>query len=509
MLPDSTPDHLPTQPSPRGRTEALSSDDGEKQKVPKRLVVCCDGTWQDALVIDMPSKYTNILKLSRMMNLQDNRTNPPIPQIVFYQAGVGTDPGIFMNLIAGATGASLGEKVQEAYAFIAHNYQPGDEIYLFGFSRGAYTARMIAALIGEIGILDKNDMDHFADIFLNYEKRAHITNETEKAQLSEKLAPFLSPTAKGRLRADADGDKFTVKVLGVFDTVGALGLPREVSILPHVETLFGFPDTYLGNHIEYAFQAMAIDEVRTDFEVAKFHQTEIGREKGQVLKQVWFSGSHSDIGGGYQAHDLSDITLAWMAASIEQMLSLDVGYMISLPKPVGAWGTQAPHDPITGIFQLASQTPRSLPPLSPPAPIFPTYESIHPSVLCQRDKVSNIKALVSKNPGIVCTLLPLEEEIKKLWTEEVTENVEKCTRRLTEASEADRNVTEDGELFGTGKTKRDSGFGVDGIARLKLLFGAARDVLSVKSSESSKERGKKERDTTGSWLAAVSKEMKS
>ncbi|KAF8527196.1 hypothetical protein BU17DRAFT_61815 [Hysterangium stoloniferum] len=471
--------------------EASSNSDPDK---PPRLSTdsSADKKYQDGLVTKLPSKYTNILKLSRMMNPQDNRTNPAIPQIVFYQRGVGTDPGLVMEWFAGATGASLGEKVQEAYAFIAHNYQPRDEIYMFGFSRGAYTARMVAAFIGEIGILDKNDMDHFADIFLNYEKRAHTTDETERAQLTEKLAPFLNPTAKGRLRADADGDKFTVKVLGVFDTVGALGLPREVRLSPQVETLYGFPDTYLGDHIEYAFQAMAIDEARTDFEVGKFIQTEIGRQKGQVVRQVWFSGCHSDIGGGYQAHDLSDITLAWMAANIEQMLSLDIAYMKSLPKPVGAWGTQAPHNPLTGIFQLAYQTPRSLPPLSQPAPAFPTFESIHPSVLCQRDKVSAIKALVSKKPGIVCKLWPLEEEIRKLWTEEVSENAEKVKRRLTEAS-----VVDSGAEPGTGKTERDSSFGGAGIARRKSVFGVVRDVIglvsgTVKRGGSLKVKGSKD-----------------
>ncbi|KAF8510300.1 hypothetical protein BU17DRAFT_98260 [Hysterangium stoloniferum] len=470
----------------RSHTVPHASVDGEREKIPKRLIVCCDGTWKDGLVTKIPTKYTNILKLSRMMNAQDNRTNPAIPQIVFYQRGVGTDPGI-TRFFAGATGASLREKVQDAYGFIAQNYQPRDEIYMFGFSRGAYTARMVAAFIGEIGVLDKNDMDHFADMFLNYQKRAHTTDKTEKEQLTEKLAPFLSPTAKGRLRADADGDKFTVKVLGVFDTVGALGLPREMRLLPQVETLYGFPDTKLGDHIEYAFQAMAIDEARTDFGVVKFIQTETGKQKGQVLKQVWFSGCHSDIGGGYQTHDLSDITLAWMAASIEQMLSLDIGYMKSYPKPVGAWGTQVPHNPRTGIFQLTFQTQRSLSPLSQSVPAFPTYESIHSSVLCQLDKVPAIKAVVSKEPGIVCKLLPLEEEIKKLWTEEVSENAEEVKRHSTEASEVDN-----GMKLGTGKSKRNSSFGGAG-ERSKSVFVAARDLIglgrgTVKGSGSLKER---------------------
>ncbi|KAF8585533.1 hypothetical protein K439DRAFT_1652901 [Ramaria rubella] len=380
--------------------------------VSKRIVVCCDGTWQDGIVQKYRWQYSNILKISRVLDHQDNRHNPPIPQIVFYQAGVGSAQNFYSEYIEGATGASLAEKVQEAYAFVAHNYQPGDEIFLFGFSRGAYTARMVAAFIGEIGVLDKEDMDDFADIFIAYQKRGKTSDPKELADYNKVLEPFTNPKARGRMRADPDGDTFTIKCVGVFDTVGSVGLPEELTFFSKkIKQLFGFSDKTLGVHIHHAFHAMAINETRADFDVAKFEQTPEGRAKGQVLKQTWFAGSHSDIGGGWKSHDLSDLTLAWMASNIEGMLSLDRKYLCGLPRPVAPWGEQLPHDPITGIFKLAFEIQRKLPTETNDI----THERIHPSVMCQTVELPSLKAIVKNNHAILAGLLDLDELFKSEW----------------------------------------------------------------------------------------------
>jgi hypothetical protein len=127
------------------------------------------------------------------------------------------------------------------------------------------------------------------------------------------LKKFAHSKAKGRIRADADGDTFTVKCLGIFDTVGALGIPGEFKRHKKIRSVLGFSDTHLGEHIQYVFHAMALDETRVDFvsnstsyfashltiftfdrmfmqTVTKFKQTEAGQTKGQVLEQLWFSG---------------------------------------------------------------------------------------------------------------------------------------------------------------------------------------------------------------------------
>ncbi|KIJ32054.1 hypothetical protein M422DRAFT_185034 [Sphaerobolus stellatus SS14] len=377
----------------------------------KRIVVCCDGTWQDGVVDKYRYQYTNILKISRLLDHQDYRKNPAIHQIVFYQPGIGSAQNFYSEYVEGTTGASLAEKVQEAYAFIAHNYQPGDEIFLFGFSRGAYTARMVAGYIGQIGVLDRKDMDHFADIFIAYQKKGNTSDEQEKQANIEALKKYQKILEKGRTRADPDGDGFAVKCVGVFDTVGSVGLPEELTFNKKFKQLFSFPDKLLGPHVQYAFHAMALNETRADFNVAKFIQTDEGRAKGQVLKQVWFTGSHADIGGGWQSHDLSDITLAWMLSNIEPMLATDRKYMKHLLSPVAPWGKQMPHDPAVGIFKLAREIQRTVPTITDDK----THEYIHPSVQ-EQDVVSpKVTTNITANPSLLCSLHELEELVRKTW----------------------------------------------------------------------------------------------
>ncbi|GJJ14807.1 hypothetical protein Clacol_009075 [Clathrus columnatus] len=390
-LSESLPsEKIPRKSSPRGYTLNPESS----FNVPKRIVVCCDGTWQDGIACKAPLQYTNILKIARAVNSQDLRSKVPIPQIVFYQAGVGTNSLFLMDCLDGAVGTSLRDKVEEAYAFIASNYQPSDE--------------------GAIGILDRKDMSQFAKIFDAFQERAHTDDEKKKQELNQFLAPYTDPQSRGHIRADIDSDKFTIKFIGVFDTVGALGLPRELRLRGKSRSLFGFPNKKLGEHIQYAYQALAIDETRKDFVAAKFEQSDEGRARGQVLKQVWFSGSHSDIGGGYQAHDLSDLTLMWMASHFEPFLSLDLDYLLChLPQPVDSWGEQPPHDSRTGVFTLALTSPRKFPSLGSSG--WPTHEYIHPSVLHQKQLPHAIRELLHYNSDILCQLQPLEAQAKEYW----------------------------------------------------------------------------------------------
>jgi uncharacterized protein (DUF2235 family) len=382
-------------------------------RIKKRVIVCCDGTWQDGIIVKERWKYTNILRLARTIHHEDRRFEPPIPQIVFYQSGIGSEQNLYSEYVQGPTGASLAAKVQEGYGYISQNYQPGDEIILFGFSRGAYTARMIAAFIGAIGVLDRKDMDNFAQIFINFQKRGKTKNKAEIAELDEKLAPWTHHDSPGKKRADSDDDSFSVKCVGVFDTVGSLGLPEELTLHSQkMTTIFGFPDKKLGEHIQYAFHALALNETRADFDCAKFEQTEGGRAKNQVLKQCWFTGSHSDIGGGWHDHDLADLTLAWMAAQVADILSLDNERLITMPDPCYPWSEQPPHDPRTGIFSMAYKITRQLPTVTDDI----THETVHPSASKQAHLLPQLKANIEKNPALVCELLPLEKQMKEKWS---------------------------------------------------------------------------------------------
>ncbi|KIJ32055.1 hypothetical protein M422DRAFT_35987 [Sphaerobolus stellatus SS14] len=385
-------------------TEGISS-------ASKRIIVCCDGTWQDGIAQWHRRHYTNILKISRLLTRQDQRLNPPIHQVVFYQAGIGCEPNLYSRYIEGATGSSLREKVQEAYGFIAHNYEPGDEIFLFGFSRGAYTARMVAGFIGQIGLLDKKDMDHFEQIFVHYQKQKNTSNKRERYENNEVLQRWHEPIKKGRTRADPHGDGFTVKCLGVFDTVGSLGLPKELTFRRKFKKIFSFPDKVLGPHIQHAFHAMALNETRADFNVVKFRQTDEGRAKGQTLKQVWFAGSHADIGGGWQCHDLSDLTLVWMVSNIEGMLAMDRNYLEHILWPVAPWGKQMPHDSEIGVFKLANQFPRKIPTRTDDE----THEYIHPSVFKQELILPELIQNTEANPSLICELNELENTLREAW----------------------------------------------------------------------------------------------
>ncbi|KAH0590787.1 hypothetical protein H2248_000912 [Termitomyces sp. 'cryptogamus'] len=350
-----------------------------------------------------------------MINHEDERLNPlhAIPQVVFYQSGMGSDKNLYSRYVEGTVGGSLGDKVEEAYAFIAHNYHPGDEVFLFGFSRGAYTARMVAMFIGEIGILDRRDMDHFAGIFLAYQKLGKTESLEESASLKQQLLPWTQNMSRGKIRANSQQSKFTIKCLGVFDTVGSIGLPEElVSRSNEVRTIFGFPDKVLGPHVEYAYQALALNETRADFNCAKFEQTLEGRQRGQTLKQCWFTGSHADIGGGYNDHDLSDLTLTWMAAQIESILSLDTKYLQSVFDPVSPWGMHRFHDSHVGIFVLSRTIRRPVPTTSDDV----TCETIHASVKEQcLSGYPELQDALAKHPGLVMPLLPLEEEVRAIW----------------------------------------------------------------------------------------------
>ncbi|KAF5312190.1 hypothetical protein D9619_003570 [Psilocybe cf. subviscida] len=377
-------------------------------KAYKRIVIFCDGTWQDGISVQR-SRYTNVLRLARTVNYEDDRFRPAIPQIVFYQSGVGTEKNLYSRYVEGGT---LADKVEEAYAFIAHNYSPGDEIFLFGFSRGAYTARMISMFIGEIGILDRKDMNNFGKIFVNFQKLGD-GKSGEKELAEQFLEPWRSARSKGKRRADVDGDRFTVKCVGVWDTVGALGLPQEfLTLSTRTIKLFGFHDRLIGEHVEHAFQALALNEMRADFICNKFEQSEAGLKKGQKVKQCWFAGCHTDIGGGYKSHDLADISLVWMAGQIESLLSLDIDFLKSCSEPVAPWGKQQPHDSSTGIFRFANKIERPLPAC---ANDLVTHETIHPSVLEQDTISQEISELIEKNPGLMHELTSLEQQFKQSW----------------------------------------------------------------------------------------------
>ena len=283
----------------------------------KRLVVCCDGTWNDS---DQGTDYTNVSRLA--WSIKPVTANG-VPQIVYYQSGVGTEGGKLTKILSGSVGLGLSRNMRDAYSCICHNYCEGDEIFLFGFSRGAYTARCIGGLIGFAGLVGKRDLDRFLELWTAYKEKDAAA-----------LAGFETR------KKDA-----TIKCIGVWDTVGAVGIPEDLAKFDlFFKQYYGFFDSDLGPHVEHAFHALALDERRKNFLPTLWTQTPQGKAKGQEIKQVWFAGVHSDVGGGYPEHGTSDIALAWMASEVSPYLDIDSDYLKLRRDLSGKWALGMVHE---------------------------------------------------------------------------------------------------------------------------------------------------------------------
>lgn len=262
--------------------------------MPKRLIVCCDGTWKtaDQGIAGRPCP-TNVTKLALSIATEDS---VGVRQCVYYHRGVGT--ARWERLRGGAFGLGLSRNVLDAYHFLADNYEPDDELYFFGFSRGAFTARSLAGLVRNCGILRRENADRIDEAWTLY--RSSADKPSGVASTLFRRAYSHEPR---------------IHFIGVWDTVGALGVPALgprwlKPIVKRLNHRWEFHDTKLSTRVDGGFHALAIDEKRAAFAPALWHQ-QPGAD-GQELKQVWFTGAHCDVGGGYPDASLSDIALLWM-----------------------------------------------------------------------------------------------------------------------------------------------------------------------------------------------------
>ncbi|MEZ5907058.1 MAG: DUF2235 domain-containing protein [Geminicoccaceae bacterium] len=265
----------------------------------KRLVVCCDGTWNE------PATRTNVWRLKNSIASREMLGDRgEIPQWVYYDAGVGTERG--NRLTGGMLGMGLSRNLKDAYRFLAESYDEGDEIWCFGFSRGAYTARSLCGFLGVAGLLRHRDLGLLEDAFEYYRLPAAKRHASRYGRIMDDLHLHTKEKC------------LSVRLLGVFDTVGALGVP-----LPWLKALtqrgsVQFHDTQLSSLIENAYQALAIDERRGSFQPTLWTgepgeaRACDGRMVPQRVVQAWFPGVHSDVGGGYDEKAYADVTLDWM-----------------------------------------------------------------------------------------------------------------------------------------------------------------------------------------------------
>jgi uncharacterized protein (DUF2235 family) len=253
----------------------------------KRIVICADGTWNDP----EDENPTNVLRVARAIK---PLASDGVKQVVFYDWGVGS---YYARVRGGTQGLGIMKNIQDGYRFIVQNYNPGDEIFLFGFSRGAYTVRCLAGMLNNCGILKRENAAQIPDAFAFYK--------------NSRARPSSSRAERWRGKRCRDADRGRVDFIGVWDTVGALGIPTRVLAFMDEKDLFF--DRDLGSNVKIARHAVAIDERRADFTPTLW-----GDKAAGSVEQVWFAGVHADVGGGYKRSDddklLSDIPLAWMTA---------------------------------------------------------------------------------------------------------------------------------------------------------------------------------------------------
>jgi uncharacterized protein (DUF2235 family) len=324
--------------------------------VSKNIVFCADGTWNgpgQEGPADQGDPSSNVFKfylnlagqdvvdsvVFRAANEQERKAvgaDGQVTQIAKYLHGVGDSDNKLVRLIGGTTGAGLITRILRGYTFISRNYTPGDQIHVVGFSRGAYTARALVGLINQRGLLDasRNDLQDkdlayrlSASVWADYRREAISQGAEAPTRIMrlERLLDDLPGFFSRRANDIAMVAPVTVAAVGVWDTVGALGIPEYNAQAAQLDE-FKFADSVLGARVKRAFHAVAIDEQRVDF-TPTLWQTD------PRVTQLLFPGAHSDVGGGYPGHNgesgLSDGALDWM---IQQLR--DVGVRFQEPLAV-------------------------------------------------------------------------------------------------------------------------------------------------------------------------------
>lgn len=312
----------------------------------KRIVICADGTWNRPEQLHKDDCPTNVLKFARGISSHDANG---IKQIVFYDWGIGS---YHDKLSGGGFGGGLEKNVMDGYRFLVHNYEPGDEIFFFGFSRGAYTVRSLCGLINNCSILKAVEGKRIEEAFALYKNKRHKPNDPYSHQWRYKYAIQ---------------QEVTIKFVGAWDTVGAMGLPFSVFGLIKDKHLFY--DRKLGSNVKKARHALSLDELRDDFEPTIWDP-----KPGLDLKQVWFAGVHSDVGGSYKPDGdgslLADIPMMWLQDEAKADGLVFDNYLSQIT--LNPHATQ--HNEYKGKYRLLGKRLREIPDLE----VIPTF--VHRSV---------------------------------------------------------------------------------------------------------------------------------
>lgn len=283
----------------------------------KNIVICSDGTGNRGGV----GYDTNVWRIFNGVELNSDKKK----QVVHYDDGVGTEDFKYFKILGGAFGWGLTRNIVQAYKFLCRNYQENDDIYFFGFSRGAYTVRAMAAFVLSVGII--RDANQYSDSDL--EKLVYRLIKIYKHRTYEDASPDNGKTEQGSSRLlqinfkDICDDfkveysslitDIEIKCIGVWDTVSAVGLPFNIGLKWFIEKCFfkfRFRDHVLSERVIKAYHAISIDDQRKTF------HPEVWEER-EDIEQVFFSGVHSNVGGGYPKQGLAYVSLEWMLSKIK------------------------------------------------------------------------------------------------------------------------------------------------------------------------------------------------
>jgi uncharacterized protein (DUF2235 family) len=335
--------------------------------MPKNIIICSDGTGNE-----IGTNCSNVLKLFRVLEKNEQ-------QRVYYHPGVGTiglqsSWGQFKQTARGVlgfvTGAGLDEDVLRGYRFLCQNYQDGDRVFLFGFSRGAYTVRALAAFVHVMGLLPPDQIDLAGYAFSSYKTASSDSQRADGTPDDSKLKEAW------QFREIARGRPIDIEFVGVWDTVASVIVPRQDSFWLDMQTL---RFTRTNNSVKKFRHAMSIDEQRRMFRLNRWTVPQSYRSDpfdaataiDQDIRQVWFAGVHGDVGGGYPEKEsgLSKFPLAWMVEQARAAgLSMDQAAIDHL-----VWGTPAPrsshyyvapdaaaalHVSLTGLWQILEWLPK-------------------------------------------------------------------------------------------------------------------------------------------------------
>lgn len=342
---------------------------GDTRTAARRLILLLDGTWNDQ---DFGDTDTNIVRLqeiiARTLHKQGGARNKTaadagaiarpmndeneFDNLVFYQRGVGTDWRD--RYTGGLFGEGLDGKIRAAYRFLSFNYTGNAQVFVFGFSRGSYVARSLVGYIAAAGLLRREQCTPE-----NEQRAWHFYRTPPASRLPgvwSAMQPFMHPL-----------DTFRIECLGVFDTVGALGIPLARFKLVN-RSNYEFHDVELSSITTLNLHAVALDEHRNPFEATLWRRPKF-KTFNSITEQAWFPGVHSDIGGGYipelqRGHDfpqaLDDVTLHWMLARLTNAYPEFPADREFWPAVGPNWSVAPQHESRKGVYRLLRRTVRSI-----------------------------------------------------------------------------------------------------------------------------------------------------